>query len=442
MISSNPVRCVNLDWLEVHAFEIGNPKDAEYFRSLGFRVVERDYGTRVYKEMFTLYDSHDQPFVEVRRNPFSQGYQGIHAAEECHLRLVNAACYYESAAGMLATFMADYGYQFNRIARVDICMDFEYFDYGDKPSDFVRRYFKHKYAKINQGNITAHGADRWDGQDWNSISWGAPSSDIGTKFYNKTMELYDPKTNSFAKPHIRYAWLKCGLIDDFHSCKKTAKDGTIYVPQIWRLEFSIRSSVKKWFAIELNGQQRKRGNNKNMQSVRNTLDMYDSREKLITLFASLANHYFHFKYVIKRYDFYKTGNTEGKAIRKDRCPDKLLFNFKGEQLTYKIDKTDNAPTIMGDSKGQFKPLDSLLRQIRLFQQSHNAQEVHDACNVLIRFIEGDKLRSDLTRPWSFHDLMLLQRVIAERSSGNQTQVKILLNEIRELLKINDRTAIF
>ena len=45
--------------------------NAEYFRNQGYVVIERDYGTRVYSEMFTIEDEHGQPFIEVRRNPQS-----------------------------------------------------------------------------------------------------------------------------------------------------------------------------------------------------------------------------------------------------------------------------------------------------------------------------------------------------------------------------------
>ena len=44
-----------------------------------------------------------------------------------------------------------YGYEIHHIARVDICMDFEKFDYGDLPRDFMRRFMENRYSKINQG---------------------------------------------------------------------------------------------------------------------------------------------------------------------------------------------------------------------------------------------------------------------------------------------------
>lgn len=415
-------RCVNLDWLEVHCLEpYGDPHDAEYFRRVGLTVMERDYGTRVYKEMFTVNDAQGNPFVEVRRAPYSTGYAGIHDEHECHLRLVNAACYQDNAADLMQQFIDTYHYDFNRITRVDICLDFERFDEGDDPAVFLSRYLRQVYSKINQGNITAHGADRWNGQVWNSVSWGSPASAIGTKFYNKTMELYDPATGTYRKPHIRYAWLKCGLIDDFHKVLKRKDDGW-YTPQIWRVEFSIRSSVKKWFAIELNGEA------KHYQSIRNTLDMYDCRDKLLTLFASLQQHYFHFKH----YD---------KELRKDRCPDKVLFRWSGLQVTYKVGRDDTL-SILGEGAKQSRPYDTLLKKLRLYQQEKPQKDIVEACQVIIRAIEGDYLRSDLRNPFSYHELLALQRALSMKASGDDTDVVVLMQEVKNLLKLNDKTAIF
>ena len=398
-----------------------DPHDANYFRRAGLTVVERDYGTRVYREMFTVNDTRGNPFVEVRRNPYSTGYGGVHAVEECHLRLVNAACYFDDAAARLQQFMDAYHYTFNRISRVDICMDFERFDEGDYPAAFLARYLRQVYSKINQGNITAHGADRWNGQLWNSVSWGSPTSAIGTKFYNKTQELYDQATGTYRKPHIRYAWLKCGLIDDFHKVLKKRDDGW-YTPQIWRVEFSIRSSVKKWFAIELNGKE------KHYQSIRNTLDMYDCREKLLTLFASLQQHYFHFKH-------YEKGQ------RKDRCRDKVLFKWSGVQTTYKVGRDDSL-AILGEGAKQQRPYDTLIRKLREYQQARPRQDIVEACQVIIRAIEGDYLRSDLRNPFSYQELQQLQIALSWKSRGDETDVAVLLNEIKNLLKLNDQTAIF
>lgn len=433
MPKSQVTRCVNLDWLECHCLEPqGQPHDADFFRRAGFVVRERPYGTRVYNQMFSLEDENGHPWIEIRRDPASQGVQGIHLAEECHLRLTNYACYWEDAADAMANFIERYDYIFNRISRVDVCLDFEFFDYGDNPQDFISRYLKNKYAKINQANIHAHGTDSWNGQLWHSLSWGSPTSDIGTKMYNKTLELYDRSTASYKKPYILWAWKSAGLIDDPIRCTRLV-DGSTITPTIWRIEFSIRSSVKKWFVIELNGKR------KAYQSIWNTLDQYNTRPKLLTMFASLTKHYFHFKHVIRHYNFYKTGDTSGQAIRKDRCPDKLLFRWTGQQYCYKPEKGQK---LIGDGTSVIRPLNSLIDKIRHYKETHFGADIHRACDILIEAMESENIRRDMTHPWSREELLALQRAISMKADGNQTNVAILLAELKELLRINDLTAIF
>ena len=61
-------RCINLDWLEVHAREpIGSPRNAVYYQSKGLWVHEREYGTRVYREMFVIDGTDGQPLLEIRQ---------------------------------------------------------------------------------------------------------------------------------------------------------------------------------------------------------------------------------------------------------------------------------------------------------------------------------------------------------------------------------------
>lgn len=402
------VRCVNLDWLECHCLEPDEPRDVKYFASRGFIVTPRDYGTRIYNEMFTVCDQRGNPCIEVRRSPKSP----IHSEWECHLRLVNAYCYVDGAAQLMQDFIDQHGFIFNRISRVDVCLDFPRFDYGDDPAKFIDRYLRGRYSKINQANIHAHGTDRWNGRDWNSLSWGSPSSDIGTKMYNKTLELYDPITKKFGKPHIRFAWLQAGLIDDWNNCTLKGE-----LQQIWRVEFSIRSGKKKWFKIELNGQ------HKNYQSIHNTLDVYDTRPKMLTIFASLANHYFHFKRFVPNQ-------------RKDRCPDKPLFNWTGHQLFYKLGKDAPKATSKID-----KPLETLINKIRLYRETHSQKTIIDACNVLIQAMQEETFKAE-TNLFTHEEIQALRLAMSIQSRKRQPDAAVLLREIKELLKINDNTIIF
>lgn len=411
-VSSN-VRCVNLDWLEVHCREPQNCiHDASYFRSCGFSVREREYGTRVYLQMFTLMQTNEEPLLEVRRAPASFGLNGIHDFNECHIRLCNRSCYFDNAAAFFRDFLSAHGYYDVRISRVDICLDFVTFDKGDIPAAFVRRFFRHKYAKINQGNISSHGSDTWTGQEWNSLAWGSKSSAVTTKMYNKTLELYDAKLDKYAKPYIREAWLRCGLIDDITRC--TLNGNPV---DVWRVEFSLRSAVKNWIPIELDGEAKK------FQSLRNTLDVYDGRDKLLVMFASLANHYFHFK----KYE---------KNKRKDRCKDKILFDFSTQQITYKIGRNDTA---LGSGKSFKAEYMRLLEKIKAYQSSHWGVDIHKACDVLIQSITEENLRSELANPWSRDELEFLRKLIFVRTRDKSLTYDAAVSEVKKLLNITDRT---
>lgn len=407
-----PARCVNLDWLEVHAREpIGMSLDCYFFQNLGYTVDIRDYGTRVYREMFTILAPNGCGLLEIRRNPASQGVTGIHDSNECHIRLCNRSCYFDNAALFLYNFLEKHGYYNVRISRVDICLDFIQFDKGDDPAAFVRRYFRHKYAKINQGRISSHGEDNWSGQDWNSLSWGSKSSSVTTKLYNKTLELYDKKTNRYGKPYIREAWFRCGLIDNIAEC---TKDGEKV--DVWRVEFSLKSSVKNWVPINLNGQTKK------IQSLRNDLQVYSSREKILIMFASLARHYFHFK-------IYEDGK------RKDRCEDKVLFEFKPTESVYKIGKPETA---LGEGKNKLDKFNRLKEEIMHYQQVHFDVRIKEACSILIAAIAEENMRADLDEPWSREKIEFYKNLINMRANHKDWTYETVLNEVKRIMNITDR----
>lgn len=403
-------RCVNLDWLEVFAIEPDGGLDAAFFMHQGIYVDVREYGTRIYHEMFTIHNQDGHPILEIRRKPKNP----LMPDGSCHLRLVNATCYLPNAVAILRDFMTDYGYTFCNISRVDICLDLIRFDDNTRPRVFMQRYMRGKFSKVNQANIHAHGSDRWTGRVWNSVSWGSPSSPIGTKFYNKTLELYDAKTDSFAKPHIRYAWLNAGLIDDFDRCTMKGTE-----QEIWRVEFSIKSSVKNWVTIELDG------NAKKYYSIRNNLDMYDTREKLLTMFASLSQHYFHFKrYIIGQ--------------RKDRCPDRVLFKWQGTQQVYSVEHPD-----MVSERTPDPILLQLIKKLRQYIDLGATNETKVESIKLLQLLQRYAVTQEMQRPWSREERLALQLLLKRKIDGEQNiTYSIILNEIRDLLNINPKVLPF
>ena len=411
--SSGKKRCVNLDWLEVHCHEPQiEPRDPCYYMARGYNVVVREYGTRVYRQMFTLLDNFDEPLLEIRREPASQGLRGIHDSNECHIRLVNRTCYFDNAAIFLKNFLSEHLYYDVRISRVDICLDFVAFDKGDDPGSFIRRYFKHRYAKINQGRLCSHGEDTWNGQDWNSLSWGSKTSAVTTKMYDKTLELYDPKTDTFKKPYIREAWFHAGLIDNIQ--RVTLNDQKV---RVWRVEFSLRSADKNWCRIELNGK------SKAYQSIPNILDVYAGRDKLLFMFACLARHYFRFKVF-----------EEGQ--RKDRCQDKILFEFGLNEVVYKLGKNDHA---LGSGQTFKAKFNKLITKLQAFQMSHTGAELHKACEILISTLTEEGIRQDLANPWDRDELETLKLLLKVRTADKSLSYDAAMEEVRKLLNISKKT---
>ena len=402
------MRCVNVDWLEVYAMEDNSryPMNADYFRGKGYFVSERDYGTRVYAEMFTVENKHGEPFVEVRRAPMSGNSSFTGLSElSCHLRLVNRACYSNSPVRDLAEFMIEHGYIFQRIFRIDVCYDFRVFDSGDDPARFLRRYIENKYSKVNQCRVRVIGNDAWASFDWESVAWGAPSSMVGTKMYNKTKEL---KATGLKKPWIVQSWFASGLIDD-----------PLNLPDVWRIEFSMHSSARNWIVIEDADAKRSR-----KRAIPHRLDLFDSRDKLWQRFEELAHHYFQFRHV--EYVAQVNSEQERKLKRKDVCREKRLFDFNKDREFYKI---DGLPRIDYSNDR----VNGLLQQLIKYREHHPDMDLRKACDVVIDYMQRREL-SKLTKTGSADEINQIRLAIATRTNWDYQTVLEKAEEIHRLIK--------
>ena len=426
-------RCVNIDWLEVYCLEPSDtfPLNAGYFESKGYAVKEREYGTRVYNEMFEILDDKGNPIIEVRRNPASgdSSFSGL-VPESCHLRLPNWVLYQDNPVRFLMDFMLKHNYIFKRIFRIDVCYDFVAFDDGYDPARFVRRYLKGRYRKINQCQLTAHGQDNWNMCDWNSLSWGARDSMVSTKLYNKTLELKEGKST---KPYIRTAWMVAGLVDNPVSLTKRQPDGTLKDVNVWRLEYSMKSSCDGWIVIEMqNGRKVKK------QRIPHRLGLFDTKDKLWQRFQDLTYHYFRFKHLeyIELTDKYDAGvleavHSEGRKLlkRKDRCRDKVLFYFdEGHQFT----QLAAAPS---DRKADTKE-DTLVRRLNIFAMTHPDEAVQKAVKIILDAIDLDRL-ADYSPDRRRREAQALQTVLKWKLQGDERTTVQLLSIVNEMLGQED-----
>ena len=144
-----------------------------------------------------------------------------------------------------------------------------------------------------------------------------------------------------------------------------------------------------------------------------TLSLYDSKEKLLKVFASLAEHYFHFKY----YD---------PDTRKDRCKDKVLFNFSPLDTFYKVDR-------LASHKSDSKPFQRLLTLLRNYMLMHVAAGDKAAIERVIDMIETDILRMMKNPKTTQAEVLALRQVMKERIAGIRD--KSVTQRIAELTEI-------
>lgn len=396
------VRCINIDWLEIFAEEpIEQPHNAEYFRSVGYKVKERAYGTPQYREMFTIIADNEEIF-EVRRNPYSIKTQGgIFKENACHIRLCNRTCYEEDPVNHLRAFMVAHNYKYKAISRIDIALDFNDFDNGERPENFINRYMRGKVAKINQSNVSAHGTDTWSKRIFNSLKWGSPSSPVTTKLYNKTLELKHGED----KPYIRQAWETAGL--------DISRD-------VWRVEFSLSAQMQTLQSL------------KNGEMFKKSLLHYDTRERLLKQFAILQNKYFDFRLLkVNR-------KNDGKLVyvRKYLCPRLGLFNISLDDCPYKPVRN---VTIRKRPDRIYKILANRLAEI--VDDDKNSREVMKAAQTIIAWLMYRmNLAVDENHKIEDKMLMILDRVheISEEWTQENQQAyedHIKDYEIRIMLKI-------
>lgn len=289
-------RCINIDWLEIFCIE-NRQMNELYFESCGYKVKSRDYGTPQYKSMFTIYEN-GEPFIEVRRDPYSLKINGgIFEVGACHLRLCNRFCYHINPIDKLRAFVAAHNYTYKSISRIDIACDFQYFDDGTKPQDFITKYMKGEISKVNQNRLSAHGCDFWSGRNINSLKWGSPTSPNNTKFYNKSLEL---QQSGEKKLYIRETWENAGLNAN---------------ADVWRIEFSLSSQFQTL------------RNLKSGEILKKNLSAYDTPERLMQQFFIIYAKYFDFRLVRK--------NSQGEFIRKYDCERCTLLKYSATDINYK-----------------------------------------------------------------------------------------------------------
>jgi hypothetical protein len=162
--------------------------------------------------------------------------------QDLHLcKLNNRELYWLNPVKRLIQYAKDCNLFYNRVSRVDLCLDFTSFSNNYNPENFIKDFMSGKYISRKKRNGQAnfkHG----DNLEFNYLRLQNKRSFVSVYLYNKSKEMRDVKK----KNYIIKKWEVCGL--------DTTKD-------VWRLEFSIHNAkfdiinkvtkVKKQFDVNL-----------------------------------------------------------------------------------------------------------------------------------------------------------------------------------------------
>jgi len=360
--------CINIDWFEIFCYEPADFGSPESFEKIGFRCAIRDYGTRIYKQMFTVI-ADGTPWIEVRREPKSVASEGgILNDGACSIRLVNRSCYEPDAVKTLYNFLASLGYHYKKksicaISRVDICLDFKSFLQYDRPEEFLREYLGGKYAKINQTRLQAWGQDFFSDKYYHALKWGSPSSMVSTKVYDKTKEMAEEKT----KPWIIDSWVHSGLLS-------SESDSST----IWRLEFSINSDCKFWITDI---------NKFDDYYQNNDIEVWCNTDNYMRIMAGLVGHYFKFVIVdpnkskykcdeIALFDFNNCERYLPKPIRN------LMESGRGERAAInKIRKLRDTGLVSPRANDVLKDAQEIFETIYAYRKQFGTRGIEEYINV-------------------------------------------------------------
>lgn len=193
----------------------------------------------------------------------------------CAIKLANAVLYVADWRYIVEDIMAALGWVPRNITRVDLCCDFNKFDYGIDPRTFMRRYLSDRsakletYVRVASNKFAVNGTKTPDAALIETIRWGSRQNGVSTYMYNKSLEL---KSHNYKK-YIVNAWRAAGLIIDDPK------------HPIYRVEFSICSKGVALQDLELG----------EMHTL--WLDDFDDAQRVRSLFQTFAAKFFRFKIV-------------------------------------------------------------------------------------------------------------------------------------------------
>lgn len=279
--------CVNCDWLQYNVL-LTETETPELICPDGFRL-ELLPGNNVYKYRAILTRCCDgAKFLTLLWEPYSKLLtSNLMSVQVANYVLYNGGIH---LADSLLHEIVDCA--FKSLGRVDICCDFE-----TRRRELMRiRQLWSGDAYVcrkSEGSAFWHTSNDGDGRFPHCLSWGAKTSEIRVKCYNKSREIgVLPNGSCTDKPYILAEWETAGMD----------------VQHIWRLEFSLQSSGQlRWNGRPL------------------TIDDVADCGFLWRMFSNLYTHRFDCRLNAGRRDGHKNGDPRFDLLRLPTSPDALRW---------------------------------------------------------------------------------------------------------------------
>ena len=281
---------ISIDWFQISV--IISDLDWTIKKVDNYQLIKEQYSTKHFRNIFTIKDIRQNKIVAtITINPNST----IINKNLGIIKFENWLMYQNYSKQFILQFLIDFDLKFNSISRVDICKDFNYFDYRKtQPQIFIKNFLSNKITKLRKSKGQVY-FEQGEKLDFQYIKFGSGKSRVCSYIYNKTKELEQVKE----KPHIREVW------------KKNNLTGTI-----WRCEFRIQNFDFVLIDVETGEMINYNGNLSGLNSI-------DILDNATDLFYSLSNHYLKFKVV-------------SSDSNKSRLKEFILFNNQSKKIFKKV----------------------------------------------------------------------------------------------------------
>jgi len=253
--------CVSVDWLSLSCRDSGFVFWDKEAQPSGYKIVHLSHGSKVFKDLFEVYDPDGQLIGELHSHPWSSAMN----ERSCIFKSDNALLYQPDAVEQIFACLTALALEYRGINRLDLCCDQSEFYGGLLPQNLLDKYFHRKLLKLGTnhginffdlgyygttGNIggrlhawskmpipdpkrreaeqaalmernealravglkeldpsPARHIDELPAIVHNSVTWGTRGNGVQVQLYNKTKELQEKKL----KHYIVDAWRACGL---------------------------------------------------------------------------------------------------------------------------------------------------------------------------------------------------------------------------------------